>query len=83
MGDRGASCPRRFREVARESVGFEEVGVFTEREIAVETNVFVALYDENGKLPKLPGMGGEYGEGRISIAEAFKAQVPTATAKTP
>ena len=55
---------------------FEEAVVFTEQELAVETNVFVAPYDENGKLPKLPEMGEEYGEGWLPFSEAFGVQIP-------
>lgn len=57
----------------------DEPVVFAEQEVAVETNVFVTPYDENGNLPKLPEMGEGYGEGWISFAEALKDQMPTAT----
>lgn len=59
---------------------FEEAVVFTEQEIAVETKVFVAPYDKDGKLPNLPEMGADYGEGWLPFAEAFKDQIPTAKA---
>lgn len=55
---------------------FEEDVVVTETEIAVKTQVFVAEYDENGKIPEPPDMDQEFGEGWVPFAEAFKDQFP-------
>ena len=59
---------------------FDEDVVVTETEIAVKTQVFVAEYDEDGKIPEPPDMDQEFGEGWVPFAEAFKDQFP-ATAK--
>lgn len=48
----------------------------TEIEIAVKTQVFVAEYDEDGKIPEPPDMDQEFGEGWVPFAEAFKDQFP-------
>ncbi|MCG7415431.1 MULTISPECIES: hypothetical protein [Microbacterium] len=57
---------------------FEEDVVVTETEIAVKTQVFVAEYGEDGKIPEPPEMDQELGEGWVPFAEAFKDQFPTA-----
>ena len=59
---------------------FDEEVIVTETELAVKTQVYVAEYDENGKLPEPPAMNEEFGEGWMPFAEAFKDQIPTATA---
>lgn len=57
---------------------FEEDVVVTETEIAVNTQVFVAEYDEDGKIPEPPEIDQEFGEGWVPFAEAFKDQFPAA-----
>lgn len=57
---------------------FEEDVVVTETEIAVITQVFVAEYDQGGKIPEPPEMDQDFGEGWVPFAEAFKDQFPAA-----
>lgn len=58
---------------------FDEEVVVTKSEIAVETEVFVGEYDEDGKLPEPPAMGEKFGGGWKPFAEAFKDQLPKPT----
>lgn len=58
---------------------FDEEVVFTEAEIAVTTQVFVAEYDEDGNLPEMPAPGEEYGEGWKPFPAVFGAVTPQPT----
>lgn len=53
---------------------FDEGVVVTETEIALKTQVFVAEYDEEGKMPEPPAMDEEFGEEWVPFEQAFNEQ---------
>ncbi|MCI0156408.1 hypothetical protein KNO15_06835 [Leifsonia shinshuensis] len=58
---------------------FDEDVVITATELAVETQVYVAEYDEGGRPPEPPAMDEEFGDEWKPFAEAFKDQISTTT----